>query len=46
MSWFNRRPKLKEPQRTIPRETSPTTQRLLKESKAAVRKTTTKPKKI
>jgi hypothetical protein len=46
MSWYNRRPKVREPQRAVPRETSPLTERLLEESKNAIRKKTSKPKKI
>jgi hypothetical protein len=38
MSWFKRTPKAREPQRLIPRESSPLTEKLLKESRKAVRK--------
>jgi hypothetical protein len=33
MSWFKRRPRLKEPLKTIPHRNSLTTERLLKETK-------------
>jgi hypothetical protein len=36
MSWFNRRPRAKEPLKQTPHHTSPLTQRLLKEQKEAV----------
>jgi hypothetical protein len=44
MSWFNRRPKTRDPVKTAPRDVSPLTEKLLEESKQAVRKTP-KPKK-
>ena len=44
MSWFNRRPKTRDPVKTAPRDASPLTEKLLEESKQAVRKTP-KPKK-
>lgn len=37
MSWYKRRPRVKEPPKHIPRETSPATEKLLKEAKRAVR---------
>lgn len=36
MSWFKRIPKTREPQRLTPRQSSPLTEKLLKESKKAI----------
>ena len=36
MSWVKRTPKAREPQRLTPRESSPLTEKLLKESKKAM----------
>ena len=33
MSWFNRRPKIKEPERKAPRHSSPISDKRLKEAK-------------
>jgi hypothetical protein len=33
MSWFNRKPRTKEPQRLIPHHTSPITEKMLDEAK-------------
>ena len=33
MSWFNRRPRTKEPQKLTPHHTSPITERILDEAK-------------
>jgi hypothetical protein len=38
MSWFNRRPKAKEPAKTSPHVTSPMTEKKLKEAKDSLRK--------
>ena len=42
MSWFNRRPKLREPERLTPKHSSPIAEKLLKEQKELVRGTTKK----
>lgn len=36
MSWFKRTPRPREPQKLVPREPSPLTEKLLKESKKAM----------
>jgi hypothetical protein len=43
MSWFKRRPRTRDPIKTPPRDVSPLTEKLLEESKQAIRNT--KPKK-
>jgi hypothetical protein len=37
MSWFKRRPRVKEPVKQTPHHTSPLSQKLLKEQKEAVK---------
>ena len=44
MSWFNRKPRLREPERLAPKNSSPRAEKLLKEQKELVRGTTTKKK--
>lgn len=44
MSWFKRRPRTRDPIKTTPRESSPLTEKILKENKQAV-SPATKPKK-
>jgi hypothetical protein len=36
MSWFNRKPKLKEPKQQLPKHSSPTSEKLLKDTKKRV----------
>ena len=43
MSWFNRRPRVKEPQKLTPHHSSPIAQKMLEEVKKQVR-TTEKPR--
>lgn len=45
MSWFNKRPTTKTPPKAHPHHSSPTTDKLLKESKERVRATPKKSKK-
>jgi len=42
MSWFKRTPRAKEPQKLVPKEPSPMSEKLLKESKAAMKQQGTK----
>lgn len=42
MSWFNRRPKLRESERLAPKHSSPIAEKLLKEQKELVRGKTKK----
>jgi hypothetical protein len=42
MSWYNRRPRIKEPPKQTPHHTSPTTERIVEESKKSIKE---KPKK-
>ena len=36
MSWFNRKPKLKEPKQQLPKHSSPTSEKILKDTKKRV----------
>ena len=42
MSWYNRKPRIKEPPKQIPHHTSPATERMMEEAKKSIRE---KPKK-
>jgi len=44
MSWFNRRPKLREPEKLTPKHSSPIAEKLLQEQKELVRGTSKKKK--
>lgn len=37
MSWFMRRPRIKEQPKQVPHHSSPTTERILEEAKKAIR---------